>query len=559
MRAILPRFFTAFVLGVTFPVATSASVLQYYPDSPAYIGGNFDPSNLTQAYAPCLKPSGYHSLDWYQDSSAAGGVVSAKTPTAISTNFFIKSIRSRKDLYDVLNVSASVSGSYGFFSGSAAFGLEKETNYEEDTFSWVIYGYSNYGRFVLDNIELNETANTVSTNPIAFRTRCGTDYVQEEIRAVEAAAVFKIHNLTQAQKSVLTASLSARFNSGLFSAGGSANYQHFLQTAAQYGEIEVSFYAFGGPGITALAPIATHYDDQAIVLGTFQNYFANLTVQHSVPVSYVTASVQSLAGRPDIMTDYYSKYIGDLYLVYEELGAERDRLKNLLRNASDFSLDDSKQTQVSAEISNISAIMGKIYTSASKCRNAYMDFSRAAAARQSACSGAIPGEAYAPKFQGLSAKPYKLASWTANALTPGDEVIMFDIVGTQIASIQIAKQVNTATPVAVNNVQISDTNGSQHASNAIIMSGFVATDLPIGLIITMKSGRSYVEPFVYTPAPAVGPTPPTPAVGATNPLMTKILNVPRSLADSPFLKTPTADMVRAVNSGALVPTEFKEK
>lgn len=448
-------------------------------------------------------------------------------------------------MYEYLNVSASVSGSYGFFSADASYGLEKESSFGEDTFSWIVYGYSNYGRFGLDKVELTQEAKNLSNNPIAFRALCGTDYVFSEVRAVQAAAVFKIHNLTSSQRSVLTASVSGGFGNGVLDVSGGVNYQNFVKEAAKYGQIEVSLYALGGPGITALNPIITKYDDPNVVLTTFQTYFSNLTLQYSVPISYNTASIQAKLGRPQIETDFFNKYIADLWISSEELSAERERLRNIRRNSADYSLTEAQKNAIDTELTTIAGLRSEIQSRANACREAYLNVSAGITTRRAECGKAVKADNYTPSVGALPAKPFKLTYWTSGTLVPGEEVIHFDVVGAKIKNVTIIKQLNSPTPTDVNNVAISSgTDGMKHAGDTLLMSSFSPTDFPVGIKVEMDSGNTYTDRFIYTPA--------TPITTYAAPL--KINGGPLSV----LVTTDEAAAKTAFESGRLVPASLKE-
>jgi hypothetical protein len=141
------KFICAFVISIAFAnIDAFAEVVQYHPNSPIYIGGNYDPTYPGRAYPECLERT------FVRGESLLPG---QKPGTATATEFFIKTVKSRKELYRMLNVSLSASGSYGLFSADFKGSLEQENTFDESSYTWVIYGYSNYGKFVLDNIKLN--------------------------------------------------------------------------------------------------------------------------------------------------------------------------------------------------------------------------------------------------------------------------------------------------------------------------------------------------------------------------------------------------------------------
>ena len=528
-----------------------AEVLQYHPNSPAYIGGNFDPSQIGRAYPPCLKPSAVHG-----ESVLPG----QKAGTASATEFFVKKVTSRQELYHILNVSLSMSGSYGLFSADFSGSLEHENTFSQDSFTFVVYGFSNYGKFILDNIDLNDRGKAAAANLVNFRNVCGTEYVQIEVRAVQASAVFTVKNLSQSDKQVLEASLSASYGaSGAASIGVDAKFRDFIKTASQYGQIEVHVYAIGGPGITALSPIITQIDKPDEVLKTIQSYFNNLDLSQSAPIAYNTGSLQSLINRPNIEDEFYSKYVADLFTNYESLGAERDRLTELRVKASDYGLTDAQVSSIGDEVNKLDALRQSIYRSALACKDAFNDTNRSPIARRTACgSQTPPGSDYTPKFTALSAKPYYLRYFTSNELIPGEEVVNFQVRGPHIKTVEIVKGLNPATQTftIVNSVQVHQpaAGGEDVAGTSITMKDILEAELPIGLRITLDSGSVYFEQFAFTRAPQPAP--------ATAMFAAKIAVPGLGITTAPLLFPTRAieqKAFKAANSvGQVLPAEWQE-
>lgn len=140
--------------------STRAEVIQYHPNSPAYIGGNYDPSYPGRAYPACLEPTIVRAESLLPGQKPG-------TPTA--TQFFIRKVSTRQELYRLLNVSLSMSGSYGLFSGDFSGSLEQENTFSEESFTWIIQGYSNFGKFILDSVKLRPEARALANNPVGFR------------------------------------------------------------------------------------------------------------------------------------------------------------------------------------------------------------------------------------------------------------------------------------------------------------------------------------------------------------------------------------------------------
>lgn len=515
-----------------------AEVIQYHPNSPAYIGGNFDPSRPGQAFPECLERSTVRAESLLPNQQPG-------TPAA--TQFFIKKVSSRQELYRLLNVSLSMSGSYGLFSADFSGSLEQENTFKEESFTWVIQGYSNFGKFILESVKLNAEARALKDNPSAFRNRCGTDYIGIEVRAVQAAAVFTIKNLSESERKVLEASFSASYGGGgPLSIGGDAKYQEFVKKAAQYGQIEVNVYAIGGTGVSALAPIITSVEKPDDVLKTIQSYFANLTLERSAAVSYNTGSLQSLVNHANIETDIYNKFIAQAFLQYEELGAELNRLNSIRRAQEDWNMSASDQQKLTSEINLLAKLRNDALLAAQNCKKAF-NSNVSADKRQSVCTATpqtfIP---YERKLVGLSAKPYYLRYFVTNELIPGEEVLNFTLRGATIKNVQLVKKLNvqSASFAAINAVQIHKAaDGSRESGTSLVMKDVPDVDLPVGLRIEVDSGRIYFEPFVFTRAPVARPM----FLEDKNKLQPKGPSTSKADFESAYLK------------GNLVPEEYREK
>ncbi|NUF24691.1 hypothetical protein HUN23_18215, partial [Acinetobacter oleivorans] len=344
--------FFLIALFLLFTTNTNSEVIQYHPNSTAYIGGNFDPTKPGQFYPTCLKKSDIRAESLLPEQVAG---------TPASTQFYIKKISSRQELYRLLNVSLSASGNYGFFSGDYSGSLEQENTFSNEEFTWVIFGYSNFGKFILNSIELTDEAKLLRNNPKDFRQRCGTDFVGMEVRAVQAAAVFTIKNLSESERKVLDMSFNASYGGGgALNVNTGGAYSEFIKKASAFGQIEVNLYAMGGPGVASLAPIITNIDKPDIVLNTIKDYFQNLKLGQSVPISYNTGSLQSLVNNSEIETSIYNKFIADSFLNYENIESEKRRLSNFVTNSDDYNISEKTVNEIIEKINQANTLQAQI-------------------------------------------------------------------------------------------------------------------------------------------------------------------------------------------------------
>ena len=538
--------FRAFLVFVPFfTTSVWGEVVQYHPNSPAYIGGNYDPTYPGRTYPECLQRTIVRS-----ESILPGQVPG--TPAA--TQFGIRKVSSRQELYRILNVSLSISGSYGLFSGDFSGSLEQENTFNEESFTWIVQGYSNFGKFILDSIKLTKDAQALADNPVGFRNRCGTDYVGIEVRAVQAAAVFTIRNLSQSDRKTLEASFSANYgvSGGPLSISGDAKYREFVKTAASYGQIGVNVYAIGGTGVAALSPIITNIDKPDVVLKTIQDYFNSLTLDRSAAVAYNTGSLQSLINRPNIETEIYNKFIADAFIFYEDIGAEQARLNNIYKSKEDWALTAQQADAIAAQISFLADRKADVLNTALNCKQAFTNVSFAAEKRRSICT-ATPSmfKTLERKFTDLSPKPYYLRYFVSNELIPGEEVINFSIRGRTIKNIQLVKKIDLSTQsaVSINSVQVNPTpDGARQAGTSLLMKDIPDIELPVGIKIETDSGSTYFEVFTFSRASIVN------SVLSQQKIELKGLN---GLNIGP--EATKEDFKKANESGHLLPDAWKEK
>ncbi len=526
-----------------------AEVLQYHPNSPVFMGGNFDPSFPGRAYPECLQ----------RTTVRPESLLPGQRPgTAAATQFFLKKVTSRKEMYRLLNVSLSISGSYGFFSGDFSGSLEQENTFSEDSFTWIIQGFSNYGKYLLERTELTTTAKALSSNPVGFRNLCGTDYAAQEVRAAQATAVFTIKNLSESERKILEAKFSASYGAGPLDIGGSASYRDFVKTAAAYGQIEVKVYALGGPGVSALAPIMSNVDKPDKVIKTIEDYFKDLTLEQSVAIAYNTGSLQSLIGRTSIESDVFNRYIADTFEIWESLGAEQTRLQKIANAPGDWGLTVAQRNGVVSEIQTVAKLRKAALDAALSCKAAFTDFDRNAFARRTECRDADePFMTYSAKYRDLTPRPYYLRYFVTNELIPNEEVVNFSIKGPTLKNVKIVKKLAAAASTFqdLNSVQIATAgDGSRSAGTSIIMKDIPDVDLPIGVRVELDSGSVYFEQFAFTRAPVTVSAPAGPALFSSK---------PRLPASSPLLANPdrasfSANAQVAPVDAAPLPAEWVE-
>jgi len=125
------------ILRISSPAP--AAEYAYHPRSRVYLGGGYDPYHPDTAYLPCIN---YSSIDQVDTQGATNTVVK------------MLQVKTRQDFYQLTNFSASLAGSYLFMSGGGSVESIDEEAFHEDSFTWMVYFNSSYGRFVLHDPSL---------------------------------------------------------------------------------------------------------------------------------------------------------------------------------------------------------------------------------------------------------------------------------------------------------------------------------------------------------------------------------------------------------------------
>lgn len=478
-------------------------VYQYYPGSPVYMGGNFDPSKPGQSFPACLNRSPVVSANAPIDGVPPNRAVGVGQ----FSSFYMKKITSRRDLYSYLSFSASISGGYKFFSADGHYSLESENTFSEDSFTWMIYGYTNFGAYVLKDEVPNVGATTVKNDPVALRQRCGTEYVRMENRAVMAAAVFTIHNLSTSDRKKIEASFSASFDNKAFNVGIDADYKKFTKEAAQYGQVEVNFYALGGPGISSLSGLVRDQDDPAKFREAFSEYFKTLTAANSVSTLFVTASVSSLFAKEGLSAQTYNKTIGDLFLLSEDYGARRIQLMKVKENPSDFGLA-GKESAIDNELRRLDIAQDNILAIVGSCGSAYRNVSLSWVAKRTACTYSSAKVSFVSSLPAFTFRPFKVRYWIDDPLA-AETYMTVEVYGPSLDQVNLVKNLDKATGKynVLNPIKVEQLGeNSYKASQTFAISTLTPADFPIGIAVRTASGfiDSDVLYFTYPTSPADG-------------------------------------------------------
>ena len=318
----------------------------YLPGQAIRLGAGFNPirpdkvfPNCLQARAECsgekLGSLGCIAGDGYYD----GGKNVKFAPT---TTFSVRQIKSKFDYFKELNISASVSGSYGAFSAAGSYSYHSIRDIDEDSLSWAVTAKSHYGSYGLSKPE--RTMAFSKLTPQLFIESCGSQYVSEVDRGVLVSVLYTFKTKNESYYRKIEASLSAGFGGDGFGIEGEASLSELVKTASQYGSVSVSLFAIGGEGADTLHQVVRENPtDFGKIKGEMANYLQKQNEATSAILGFRTTSFGQLIGHPEIDPDFTS-YMFFLNRLNEyRIGLEDSLIKteNVLTKSADFSQTDA--------------------------------------------------------------------------------------------------------------------------------------------------------------------------------------------------------------------------
>jgi len=349
-------------LSVTPALGTSYN---YHPSTPIYLGSGLNPIHPDQAFRNCLESDGIRKV------SGSG---------AMNTYFSVNLIKSRKELFEQLQISASLSARSAFWSGSASANYFSEHRFHSDSLTWIIKGTTDYGSFALDNPRLKSFAQQLldSNKHEQFAKTCGLEFINQERRAVLIAAVFSMENVSQEQKKQLEVQFQASYNAPFLNADLKAKYANFFQDAARTSRISMTIYAVGGSGITTLAPLVSKLDNLDNIQLIIQSYMAGMTEQQAVPLEYFTGSMTAFGwhGQTPIEAFRRERILGELFHRYTNAENTYRRIESIIdnRNSAVYqNLNDTIMEEYRANYSAYGAYLNELLNIADLCYENFTD------------------------------------------------------------------------------------------------------------------------------------------------------------------------------------------
>lgn len=343
---------------------SSASLYPFNPSSPMYIGGGFNPFKPNEGYLDCIDYDNTKSLD---------------TPNNRELYITVSKVESRKDFYSKTDFSASVSASYGPFSGSGSVNKMDEVSFNENDFHWVVVMKSNMGRWGLVNPRLQPSLSSMSDDQL-YR-RCGSEIVTQQSKGVMIYALVTVHNMSQSERHEFESQIGAGFNNVVYGASVAAKFKSIVQFSYAVGSVSMLVDAFGGEGIKRFADIVGGSTDQSFanfekLPDLINAYVKDFNPQNAVPLDYTTTSLAAF--KPDLQvkySDFKTAEVGAIYIRYIDTLKTIEKIDNILspNYGSDESLTDSVRSGLESARSLYLDNQYALYDAGRKCFNPTQD------------------------------------------------------------------------------------------------------------------------------------------------------------------------------------------
>lgn len=331
----------------------------YHPSNALYLGAGFDPAYPDRAFRPCIAYSGKSNVDGQG---------------AIRTEYSLSLVGSKKELFDRLSISASLSARGLFWGAGANVDYFSEHKFHSDSLTWMLMGKSEYGRLVMNDAQLLPFAKQMldAGNSEAFQNSCGSEFVKQERRAVLISAIFSIENVASEDKSRLESQFNASYSSGFFDVEVKNKYAKFFSEASRVNRIKLSIYAVGGGGITQLSSLVLKPDDLEEVQRVIKSYMDTLDESRAVPCEYLSGSMSAFGYRGHPQGDAFrrERVLADLYYRSSDAYNTYKRLESILSSwgSHDYaSLSDGDMKRYQALFNQYAAYLNTLQDAADAC------------------------------------------------------------------------------------------------------------------------------------------------------------------------------------------------
>lgn len=354
------------LLGLTGGAGSiaQASKYTYFPDSHMYAGSGFDFQRPAEAFRDCVLHDGEKAM------GSPGHNRSDNSRVAL------KLLKTREDFYQFINFSASLGGSYKFFSGSASYQFEQEDKFHSDSITWGIVFETNYGIYALKNPRLDPQFRTLSKEKL--RATCGSEVVLKTRKAVSVFATFTLRNVEEKHYRKIVANAGVDLKGGVWSAQMKASYENILNTALARSQLEMEIFLVGGEGIMKLSDLASTgsipgenpYDTFKRVPEVIARYISTLSADQAANLEFYTGDITSfMSAVPDEKDPFVGLQLGSMYTAYIEADSALARINSILRtDRALYDLDAATESMLQTARVNLRAMKNELHLAAQECR-----------------------------------------------------------------------------------------------------------------------------------------------------------------------------------------------
>ncbi|MBA2403888.1 MAG: hypothetical protein H0V66_03885 [Bdellovibrionales bacterium] len=283
-------------------------------------------------------------LTCLNDSSA---VQADSAEGVVKTTFSMKVIDSYTELINELNMDTKIAASMKFGGYSASASVEtKFDEYGKDTdhsFTIMIKAESLNGRRMLnDDSALKPLYENLITQGKheEFIKRCGTHYIDSEVRKSVVVAMIKVSNLSSESKKTIEKTFKASFEDNSGSSQGSISAEHhfkkFMSKTSKLGTVSMEVFGLGGGGIKTLSGFMNNFDrdDLKAIMAGLSQYVEGFDPAKSAPVSYSAKSYE-LHGlvKPYQMGNYWDN-LSRAYLLHAKNEFRLKQLQKIVENGT---------------------------------------------------------------------------------------------------------------------------------------------------------------------------------------------------------------------------------
>ncbi len=290
-----------------------------------------------------------------------------------STTFRVALVRDRKQFLREMNVSASASGTYTFFSGAATATFDERYTFSSDSLTWLVLFHSDLGRRELydETLMALPSALLESGKHTEFAARCGRELVSQEYRSITVAAVFSAKNLSDEQRTSLTAKLEGSATMSAWSASATSSFRNFVQEASQVSRVNLEVITVGGSGPADLAPLFTDYSDLQQISEILRSYASKVAFDNAQATRFSTTSMKRYGWNGSVAdVGIQDVALGDYYLLFRDAEASKERARSLLQEASAgrLKLAESQAAELRRIFSDSDNLIRLIVSTARDCR-----------------------------------------------------------------------------------------------------------------------------------------------------------------------------------------------